>query len=208
MIARARYFLAAILCQLIGVGAASTLTDAGFLGQPLSAVEKSEFFNWFHLAEVASRANAEGGSTVSYRPSGPRFHQQAAVEVKVDKSGVVQSMDLVLLRSFIESRPNGPFARDIAASFLRDTLPEAAAAQITTFGAELQFRGESSQLVLMGPSSSRPDLPDTPTPAYETYRGTRPRYEKNFSGIAWIMMNEHGPNGEVLRMKIRPLIER
>ncbi len=189
---------------LIGAGLATTASaddpPAGFLGQPLAEVLKSGFFNWFNLVETATKPNADGGRTVSYKPSGPRFHQLTTVAATVDSSGVVRRIDLVLLRSFIDSPKDMPFASDIAKSFLGDAPPAPDASELKTLTAEIEYRPQSSGTVIVGPGYKKPDLPETSSAGYETYAGARPSYRQMLGHSELAMTNEKSSDGDALRI--------
>ena len=175
--------------------------NEGFLGRPLAEVLQSGFFSWFHLVETGSAA-AAGGRVISYKPSGARFHQVVTLEVTVDAAGTVGRMDLWLLRSFIDNPGDAPFARDIAKSFLNDAPPVGDAAALATLAAEVEYRLSSSETVIVGPGYRKPELPSEPTPGYRTYSGASASHLQELGHSKLEMANEHGPDGDALRLAL------
>ncbi|HUI17516.1 MAG TPA: hypothetical protein VL244_07615, partial [Alphaproteobacteria bacterium] len=158
--------------------------------------------NWFHLVETQSVAGAGGGRAISYKPSGARFQRLTTLVVTVDAAGTVGRMDLWLLRSFIDSSGNGPFARDIAKSFLHDAPPQGDAAALATLAAEVEFRVSASETVIAGPDYRKPELPSEPSAAYQTYSGARPSHRQELGHGRFEMANEQGPDGDALRLTV------
>ena len=94
----------------------------GTFGGRLETATETHFFQWFHLQPVASEPVEDG--VKRYRPSGPSFKSEVAFDVTLDGEGNTVRLALHLARGFIEDVRNGPFATDIACSFLSDVLPE------------------------------------------------------------------------------------
>ncbi len=181
---------------ILGIGARVATAAApagGFLNHPLAEVEKSGFFNWFNLAETA-RAPAGGGLTkIVFRPTGPKFHDLALVEVTVDSKSSIVRIDLVLKRSFIENPGNGIFARDIAKSFILDAPPPDSYLQ--TLADEIRYNATSSHPIIVGPGFKRPKLPEPPTAGYQTFIGRRKVERKKFADWVFEIQNERGAAG-------------
>ncbi|MFI4987570.1 MAG: hypothetical protein ACHQF3_09020 [Alphaproteobacteria bacterium] len=196
--------LIAVLLACLGLAgaAAAAETSAGFLHRPLADVEQSSFFTWFHLEESARSAAADGQQVVRYKPSGPRFHSLVTLAITVDGAGFVERLDLLLLRAFIDSPGNGPFARDIAKSFLADAPPATDADGLATLASEVEHRASGSAAVLVGPGYRKPELPSEPSDGYKTFAGARESYSQTLSRSALEMKNEAGPDGEALHMAV------
>ncbi len=183
-------------------GAAAADPAAGFLGRPLAEVEHSGFFGWFHLVE-SGRADASGGLTVvRYQPSGARFHSLATLEATIDAGGTVRRADLLLLRSFIDSAGDGPFARDIAKSFLGNAPPPTDAGALALLASEVEHRLTSSETVITGPGYAKPNLPREPSEGYKTYAGAHKTYRQALVHATLEMVNEEGADGAELRMTL------
>ncbi|MGO8867514.1 MAG: hypothetical protein ACLQME_13530 [Alphaproteobacteria bacterium] len=195
-----------VAAMLVGVAIATSARasgpDEGFLGRPLAEVLQSGFFSWFHLVETGSAAAAGGGLVISYKPDGARFHRMTTLEVTVDTAGIVGRMELWLLRSFIDSPVDAPFARDIAKSFLNDAPAADDAAALAPLAAEVEYRLSSSETVIVGPGYRKPELPSEPSPGYRTYSGARASHLQELGHSKLEMSNEHGPDGDALRLAL------
>ena len=198
-----------LLCLLVAVSALAAPAPRamavdplqGFLGRPLAAATESGFFKWFSLAEVASAAGADGGRMLSYRPSGPRFHRLVLVELTLSAGGDIRRMDLVLLRSFIASLADAPFARDIAKSFLHAVPGAADEAALLPIANEIEYRRAPAEgTVIVGPGYHPPPLPKTPSVAYETYIGRNQDFAATLRRARLEMRNAPATDGKVLRI--------
>ncbi len=140
------------------------------IGSPLATVaETADFFRFFHLERVAAPADVDAAGAIDYRPSGGKFRALVRVRVVTDGRGVITSMSLVLLRSFIDDPTNTVFARDIAKSFLQDAPPREDAALLADLSADIEKRGNSSAPLIVGPNY-RPPTGD-PSPDYAVFTG-------------------------------------
>ena len=201
--ARTLMLVAAMLAgAALVTGARGQEPQPGFLGRPLAEARESGFFVWFHLTETASAVDAKGGRLVSYKPSGPRFHDLTTLQVAVDGRDNVQRMDLWLLRAFIESGGNAPFARDIAKSFLAAAPPADDASALASLAAEIEHRLGPSERVIVGPGYVKPELPPEPSQGYACYAGTREAYRQDLAHSRLEMRNEAGPDGLGLRLSL------
>jgi hypothetical protein len=107
----------------------------GMIGADLTAVrQSSDFFNFFHLAPTGA-AGAPG--VIDFRPIGSQFAALVDVEVTVDAADKITAVTLTLTRSFIDDPANGPFARDIAKSFLLAGPPPADAQQVSALASDI-----------------------------------------------------------------------
>src|SRR5262245_7863818 len=101
------------------------------LGRALAQAVDHEFLRWFHLVRYeAPRGLADGATWHGFRPEGETFRDLVTVNLETDRNGAIMDAKLCLDRAFVEHPKEGPFARDITASFLRWILPEAARKQI------------------------------------------------------------------------------
>jgi hypothetical protein len=194
---------------ILGIGgrtATASSAAGGFLNHPLAEVEKSGFFNWFNLAETGRASAGAGLTTIDFRPSGPKFHDLALMQVSVDSKSSIVRIDLVLKRSFIESPGNGIFARDIAKSFVLEAPPQAEdESYLQTLADEVQYNAASSQPIIVGPGFKRPKLPEPPTAAYQTFIGKKKAERKKFAHCIFEIENERDASGDdALRMSFQP----
>ena len=139
----------------------------GHLGKTVEEARKSELFTWFHLVETG-RGPHGYSVIVRFQPSGPKFHDVAMVALEVE-SGSIKAATLHLSRGFIDG-PDEAFARDIAASFLRNSLTVEDAARadhlIRQIGSD--YRGQRPPIV-HGSADHR--VPQPLTPAYVVFLG-------------------------------------
>jgi len=186
--------------SLLGAGQTNAENRTALLGNELKVAQQTFFFGWFHLEQVGTRPTA-GGRIVTYRPSGERFHDLAALEVEVDGKGAICKMDLVLRRAFVSSPTDGPFAADIVSSFVGNALTESDVRELATFIDEMRYRGQFSN-VLVGPTDQAPSLPKTPTPAYDAYSGKRASFAETLGSATLVIKNEHLPSGDLVRVSV------
>jgi hypothetical protein len=66
--------------------------DTGLLGTTWATVQKNEFFDFFHLAEVARRSD-QGYTIVDYRPAGGRFWRPGSGGSKMGLQRHPRSLD-------------------------------------------------------------------------------------------------------------------
>jgi len=190
---------AGAIVGMVGRGVAAT--DGGFINQPLAEIQKTDFFNFFNLAETHREAAGGGTQKIVFQPTGEKFHDLAIVTVTINSHSLVQQIDLALKRSFISGR-DGIFAADIAKSFLTAAPPRPDADALTMLANEIQYRARSSQTMIVGPGYKPPPLPDPPTPAYQTYAGERASDSKQLASCTFEINNEHPPGGDQLRMSV------
>jgi hypothetical protein len=140
------------------------------MGGSLEEARTSDFFRWFHLADVGEPAVIDNGAQQAvrgtwhrFRPSGPSFHQLVELAVGVGADKQIHTAWLGLDRAFIADSRIRPFARDIAKSFLNWILPaDACNALASQIDAISQFcDGESvvirhvSAMPALGPERPR-----------------------------------------------------
>jgi hypothetical protein len=127
------------------------------LGRALSKAVNDEFFRWFHLVRYeAARELADGATWHGFRPDEEMFREFVTVNLETDRAGCIADAKLCLDRAFIEHPKEGPFAREITASFLRWVLPETAQKEAGGFLQELgpnviRFKGA------LAPAMSAPE---------------------------------------------------
>jgi hypothetical protein len=111
------------------------------LGRALSKAVNDEFFRWFHLVRYeAARELADGATWHGFRPDGEKFRELVTVNLETDRAGCIADAKLCLDRAFIEHPKDGPFARDITATFLRWVLPEAPVRSIASISGGTRMR--------------------------------------------------------------------
>ena len=173
----------------------------GNFGGTLEQARKTEFFTWFHLQQAEAQSE-DGGQVVSFKPSGPNFQKLVTVKMVTTAGGRLKAMELVLLRSFVDSPADGIFARDIAKSFLLAGLAAPRDRETIDLIHEIQYRGASTMPVLRHKSVKEPRLPEKPTPGYLAYLGQQPSYEHQVSGLLVRLKNTTQAGVSVLVVSI------
>jgi len=92
------------------------------LGDWLDEFRKTDLFTFFHLQQTDSIKDAAQRSTVIFKPTAQQFRPLVTMKVSIDEDDNILGMELVIARSFLKSQ-DSPFARDIAASFLKLAIP-------------------------------------------------------------------------------------
>lgn len=112
----------AVGCALGAGVAQGAPADAGLLGKTLPQVQQADLFTFFSLAQAGQPIPAGTGSVTLFKPEAAQFHALVTLAVTRRADGHIEAMSLTLARSFIAGQQSS-FARDIAASFLRDVVP-------------------------------------------------------------------------------------
>jgi hypothetical protein len=195
-------FIFTLIIVMLGEALSLSYPNFGNFGKNPEEAKKTEFFRWFHL-EQTGIASQDGGRVISFKPSGPNFHQLVTVKVTTAAGEVLRGMELILNRSFIDDPREGLFARDIAKSFLLAGLAAPRDREITDLINEIQYRGASTRPVLRHESLKRPPLPEKPTPGYLAYLGQEPHYEHLIPGFLLRLENKKLGEVSVLVISIK-----
>lgn len=149
----------------------------GFLLAPARAVaEKSDFFTFFHLV-VSPELSDLKQKVLVFKPSGPAFQKFVTVKLHMGKQEEVQSLQLLLARTFVNDGQKGIFAADISKSFLRGAFSESDP-DIEQLADDIEFRVRSTSPVLTaGPNRGAHTLTRPPTAAYDVFLGRARRGE-------------------------------
>jgi TIR domain-containing protein len=134
------------------------------LGDWLEEFKKTGLFTFFHLQQTDSIKDGAQHSTVIFKPTARQFRALVTMKVSVDEEDDILGMELVIAKSFMNSQ-DSPFARDIAASFLRLAIPQQDLASI---------------LPLVKAVRSNED-PDPFQSAYKTFSGTQRVYRQELA---------------------------
>jgi hypothetical protein len=102
----------------LGIACAES-APLGFIGMSLDDATKTELFQWFHFAPVASPT----AGVAVFKPSGEKFHDLATLSAALGADGRITAIDVAIARSFIEDPRDGIFAADLGKSFLAAALP-------------------------------------------------------------------------------------
>ena len=158
------------------------------LGETRQSAEGSGFFRWFMLEPVEAESPAPGRSASHYRPNGPAFHTLTEVVLTTDDQDELLALELRLSRGFIDHDHHGLFARDITKSLLRDGIEGADRERISDLITQIEFPGTVRVPSITARTADAP-VPDTPTPGYECYLGTRGRWELRGATVHLILEN-------------------
>jgi hypothetical protein len=162
------------------------------IGAALKPALDREFFRWFSLARYEpAQALAEGRTWHGFRPSGEKFQAMATVNLETDAADRIVDAKLCLDRAFIEHEKDGPFARDLTASFLRWALPEAQQAAIGGFLNELGDLGPN----VIRLSRTPPAPPGSPGPLYRVYLGRDKDAAQPLGGMVLRLTNLQARDG-------------
>jgi len=142
------------------------------LGQKVAEAADHDFFRWFHLVRYeAARRLADGTTWHGFRPEGAQLRDLVTVNLETDSAGRIVDAKLCLDRAFIEHPKDGSFARDIAASFLRWSVPKGEQGR-DALVAFLQELGDLGPNVIRL-AGARPSVvpQDDPTPLSRVFLG-------------------------------------
>jgi hypothetical protein len=161
------------------------------IGSELTRALEQEFFRWFSLERYeAPRTLADGSTWHGFRPSGERYKPLVTVNLETDGERI-RDATLCLDRAFIEHPKDGPFARDIAAGYLRWAL---SADQQAAIGGFLNELGDLGPNVIR--LSRTPPVPSgDPSPLYRVFLGSEKTAEQSFPGAVLRLNNLQAREG-------------
>lgn len=163
------------------------------LGRALTRAVDHEFFRWFHLVRYeAPRGLADGATWHGFRPEGARFRDLVTVNLETDRVGIIADAKLCLDRAFIEHAKDGPFARDITASFLRWVLPEPVQNDLGDF---LQELGDLGPNVIRFKGAPTPIPPAQPSALHRVYLGQDKDAALDLTGVTVRLTNLQARDG-------------
>ena len=165
----------------------------GLLSTTIETAQKSGFFTWFAFVRTTDHAASGLGGTITFRPSGPKFHDLVEMQWTLDPALRISAMELVLSRAFIDDAREGIYARDISKSFLRAATPDADRTALGELANEFEF--SHSFPVVVAASEERPQLPAQPSPGFEVFLGLRERVEQSLSTCT-LMLEQTGEGAD------------
>jgi len=157
----------------------------GRFGGTLNDAKQTHFFTWFHMEQTA-----EENGTLTFQPSGPRFHDLVKLKVRT-ASGEIRGMTLTIRRSFIDGRDSA-FARDITKSFL-----ESGAHGDSPMTPDLEsllneiWNSPNGSTVIRA-DGPRPTLPERPSAAYRVFAGREEAWSGRLGNAKVDMRNDDG----------------
>jgi hypothetical protein len=174
----------------------------GTFGDRLSTATRTEFFAWFSLEEVERFEDDRGATIVRFKPEGASFRELVTVEAETASGDELRSLRLFIARSFIADERNGPFADDIAASFLQSGTPPDDAETIAPLAAQIRNVHAASVIVRAGPA---PRVPTPPGDGFLTYVGQRHAFEQRLSRTMITMENVVDGADSMLQLRLSKL---
>jgi len=194
-----------VLCWISALmGVSSSEAEAGrksLLGMRLSEAEKTDFFSWFHLREIDRQKDAQGQTTVIFKPEGESVREFVTVKVVLKDQDKIIAIQLILSRSFVDDRrTNGVLARDISKSLLLAAIRDAEQGPIHDLVEAIQSYAQNSDMIVF---SKKPQKqPDLLTPGYQAYLGQQQLYTKELSSAVLTMENTEEGGAELLAIKV------
>jgi hypothetical protein len=145
--------------------------DFGQFGSSPRSFSASPFAKWFSLKPAPERVGR-------LRPEGAAFHD--LVSIDMETQGVrLSALVLTISRAMIDDPRNGPFARDIAKSFLLALAADDAG--IARLADEIMHRDVGAAMIRRG---AAPPIPVEPSPAYRAFAGQGAAYVIDLPGLA------------------------
>jgi hypothetical protein len=169
-----------------------------------SEVQRSDFFSFFKVSEVARSSDSGGGAVIRLKPGGPtsRFID---IELKVDGSMIIQDARLLIDRRWVGTRKVlNPHARDVTKSFIYDLVATADAAQARLFVlAIMDLQGETDSLVWRRQEAQEAGpRPSDVRRAVQVYTGDSPRLVVQMSAADLAFANVDSEGRQRLRVSI------
>jgi hypothetical protein len=177
-----------LLMAPIGLAAAVGPVAFGKLGTTLEQAQKTDFFQFFNMEKTGETKQGDK-KTVTFQPSGAKFHDLAKVNMMLDSKGNIVGAELVLQRSFVDSSADGIFARDIAKSFLRDSVNSDDLSKVDGLAREIDQLTGSGTTVILHKDTVQQAPSGPPSDGYRVYLG-----QKNMFDLAL-------PHGQTLRLE-------
>jgi hypothetical protein len=194
-----------VLCWLLAlIGGRSSLAEDGpksLLGMRLSEADKTDFFTWFHLREIDRQKDAQGQTTVIFKPEGESVREFVTVKVVLKDQEQIIEIQLILSRSFVDDRrTNGVLARDISKSLLLAAIPGSDQRPIHELVEAIRSYGQNSDMIVFSKKPQKP--PDLLAPGYQAYLGKQQIYRKELSSAVLTMENTEEDGAKLLAIKV------
>jgi hypothetical protein len=152
-----------------------------FRGSLTEAKSRSDFFTFFQLQQASSSTDSHQNTVVTFKPTAPQFHDLVDVAATFNRDSTVGVWTLSLARSFIDDPRMGPFANDIAKSFLEFTISQADNDPVGDVTREI-WRAQSKTVPLIAAAVPGTSVPAVASEAYLTYSGSVRQYEHRLAG--------------------------
>ncbi|HVJ43137.1 MAG TPA: hypothetical protein VM639_16665 [Dongiaceae bacterium] len=141
----------------------------------------SPFFTAFRFVEYESaQAIGAGRTWRGYRPCAPHLADGATLNLEIDAEGGVDQLTLCLDRGSVDGAVDSRFARDLAASFLVWSLPEADRAAIGDLIEEIGDRTRSGAAAPpVSDTRAAATLPRFPSAGYRVFLGHQGNFDQD-----------------------------
>ena len=145
----------------------------GWIGAKLEAVRKThDFFRFFHFESIGVEERDDGsGPVLAFKPRGPDFRDLVTLHCWTTPSGLIRTIRLSVMRSFIDSPRTCVHAADLYNSFLRSVGEVRSGDAIDAFANEITVRSMARSgmpVIMRGPA---PVAAGEPSRAYGAYAG-------------------------------------
>jgi hypothetical protein len=169
-----------VVCLLAGLGLGrqngTAAEVSGLIGLPLSEAQaKSDLFAFFHFVPVGPEVQ----NVTTFKPTGEAFRPLVTLKVTTGSGGIIQSLQLLVARSFIDDPKRCVYAADLAKSFLLDAA--APSDVVSALAREIDARSMARAAGTILTAQPLPDISAPPSPAYKTYTGDAQPQELSYS---------------------------
>ena len=137
-----------------------------------SEERRRHFFSWFNLEADGEPKHAGGISCMSFRPSGPAFHELVRLDVMLREGEQIIGSTLWVDRTFIQGMQSS-FARDIVASFLGWALTDEDVEARNALIANIADMRATNEPVIMRADALPPKPSADRTGGYAVFAGRR-----------------------------------
>lgn len=110
----------------------------GLLGSTEADLDQTDFFSFFHL-RASGQPVQQGRYTIKNYGTTGKFEAFLQVKVTYDLQGKAVRMQEFVVREFIDSEANRPFANDVMKSFVHDATPKKDRAVLSGLSDEIQY---------------------------------------------------------------------
>lgn len=181
-----------------------TSSRINLMEMPFQEVFSSDFFTWFHFAEVSRDIISTNLAGFTFQPEGPKFHDLVKLYLVTDNmSQCICFARLSIARDFIDNHQDGPFARDVAKSFLEQFPASKSQEQLDGLVKEVfsisPFAGQS---VTTDDDPFQLDQPLIESSEYLVFLGSKPFAQRTVNGSRISLVNVLNEHKAVLEISV------
>ncbi len=137
----------------------------------LRGKHQSELFSFFCLEPVPELSDKKA-MKIGFKPTGEALRDFTTLFCLLDDKDQIESMELIIKRSFLDDPVQGIFAADLAKSFLYGVIGRENASSIRALAAEIESRAVTTRPRLVAAANSGADTKNMPpSPGYRAFRG-------------------------------------